>query len=33
VLETRGGTILQETAAQQPDGILLGSKDCYICHK
>jgi hypothetical protein len=33
VRETRGGKILKETAAKQSDGILLGSKDCYTCHK
>jgi hypothetical protein len=31
--ETRGGKILQEAAAMQSDEILLGSKDCSICHK
>jgi len=29
--KTRGGEIVRQ--AQQPDGILLGSKDCYTCHK
>jgi hypothetical protein len=33
VRETRGGKIVKEAAAKQPDGILLGSKDCYTCHK
>ena len=33
VRETRGGKILQEAAAKQTDEILLGSKDCYTCHK
>jgi len=33
VRKTRGGKIVKQTPAQQPDGILLGSKDCYICHK
>jgi len=33
VRKTRGGTIVKQTAAQQPDGILVGSKDCYTCHK
>ena len=33
VRETRGGKIVQEAAAKQPDEILLGSKDCYTCHK
>jgi hypothetical protein len=33
VRETRGGTIVQEAAAKQPNGILLGSKDCSTCHK
>ena len=33
VRKTRGGTIVKQAAPQQPDGILLGSKDCYTCHK
>jgi len=33
VRATRGGKIVKEDGAIQPDGILLGSKDCYICHK
>jgi len=33
VRKTRGGEIVKQTAAQQTDGILLGSKDCYTCHK
>jgi hypothetical protein len=33
VRKTRGAKIVEQTAAQQPDGILLGSKDCYTCHK
>jgi hypothetical protein len=33
VRETRGGKIVKEAAAKQTDGILLGSKDCYTCHK
>ncbi|CAB1057977.1 hypothetical protein D1BOALGB6SA_2733 [Olavius sp. associated proteobacterium Delta 1] len=33
VRETRGGKILKEAGTLQPDGILLGSKDCTICHK
>ena len=33
VRETRGGKIVQEAAAKQPGGILLGSKDCSTCHK
>ncbi|RLC19781.1 MAG: hypothetical protein DRI57_06315 [Deltaproteobacteria bacterium] len=33
VQKTRGGKIMKQAAAQQPDGILLGSKDCYTCHK
>jgi len=33
VRETRGGKIVQEAAAKQPGEILLGSKDCSICHK
>lgn len=31
--ETRGGKIVQQAGGLEPDGILLGSKDCYICHK
>ena len=30
---TRGGTIVKELQVKQPDGILLGSKDCLTCHK
>ena len=30
---TRGGTIMKQAAVQQPDGTLVGSKDCYTCHK
>jgi len=30
---TRGGTIMTEAPAEQPDELLLGSKDCYTCHK
>ncbi|MBE9542896.1 MAG: cytochrome c3 family protein, partial [Proteobacteria bacterium] len=33
VRETRGGKIVKQATAQQPDGTLLGSKDCYTCHK
>jgi hypothetical protein len=33
IRETRGGKAKKEAAANQPDGNLLGSKDCYICHK
>ena len=33
VRETRGGKIVKEAGAMPPDEILLGSKDCYICHK
>jgi len=33
VRKTRGMKIVKQAAAQQPDGILLGSKDCYTCHK
>jgi len=33
VRETRGGTIMAQAAKQQPDGFLVGSKDCYTCHK
>ena len=30
---TRGGKIMKQKAALQPNGILTGSKDCYTCHK
>jgi len=33
VRKTRGGTIITQTAAQPPDGTVIGSKDCYTCHK
>ena len=33
VRRTRGAKIVKQAAAQKPDGILLGSKDCYTCHK
>ncbi len=33
IRKTRGGKIVKQAAVQQPDGILLGSKDCYTCHK
>lgn len=33
VRETRGGKIVSQAAEQQPDGTLLGAKDCYTCHK
>jgi len=33
VRKTRGGEIVKEAAAQQTGEILLGSKDCYTCHK
>ena len=33
IRETRGGKIVKEAGEIQPDGILLGSKDCTICHK
>ncbi len=33
VRETRGGKIVSQVAKQQIDGVLLGSKDCYTCHK
>jgi hypothetical protein len=33
VRETRGGKIVQQAGAQQPDGILMGPTDCYTCHK
>jgi len=31
--DTRGGKIVKEAGALPSDEILLGSKDCYICHK
>ncbi len=31
--KTRGGKIVKQDLAQQPNGMLLGSKDCYTCHK
>jgi hypothetical protein len=33
VRDTRGGKIVRKSEAKQPDGILLGSSDCYVCHK
>ena len=33
VRETRGGKILEEAETLKSDKILLGSKDCTICHK
>ncbi len=33
VRETRGGKILKQAAEQLPDGAVLGSTDCYTCHK
>ena len=33
VRNTRGGKIVKQTTVQQPNGTLLGSKDCYVCHK
>lgn len=30
---TRGSSILETAVAGQPDGALLVSSDCYICHK
>jgi len=33
VRETRGGKIVKQAPAQQPDGTLLGATDCYTCHK
>jgi hypothetical protein len=33
VRATRGGKIVSESGPKQPDEILLGSKDCTICHK
>ena len=33
VRKTRGGTIITQTAAKQPDGTVIGSKNCYTCHK
>jgi len=31
--KTRGGDIVKKVAMQTPDGSLLASKDCYVCHK
>ncbi len=33
VRKTRGGKALRDAEAKKTDGILLGSKDCYTCHK
>lgn len=33
VRNTRGGAIVKGSVNQTPDGSLLGSKDCYVCHK
>ncbi|NQU64231.1 MAG: cytochrome c3 family protein [SAR324 cluster bacterium] len=33
VRKTRGSTIVLGSINQTPDGSLLGSKDCYVCHK
>jgi len=33
IRETRGGKIVKQAAAQQPDGTLMGPTDCYTCHK
>ncbi len=33
VRQTRGGAVVQGSTTQTPDGSLLGSKDCYVCHK
>ncbi|MCP4693975.1 MAG: cytochrome c3 family protein [Desulfobacterales bacterium] len=33
VRKTRGGKILTDAAVKPSDEILLGSKDCYTCHK
>ncbi len=33
VRKTRGGKIVKQTAAQQPEGRLLGATDCYTSHK
>ncbi len=33
VRKTRGGNVLKAASIPQPDGTMLGSKDCYICHK
>ena len=33
IRKTRGGKIESQVAKQQIDGLLLGSKDCYTCHK
>jgi hypothetical protein len=33
VRKTRGAKIMEQAAVQPPNGFLLGSKDCYTCHK
>jgi len=33
IRETRGGKIIEQAAAKQPDGTLPGPTDCYDCHK
>jgi len=33
VRKTRGGEVVKQATAQQSNGILLGSRDCYACHK
>ncbi|MBT4087119.1 MAG: cytochrome c3 family protein [Deltaproteobacteria bacterium] len=33
IRQTRGGAIVPGSVNQTPDGSLLGSKDCYVCHK
>ncbi len=30
---TRGAPAVSEAVAQQPDGVISGSRDCFICHK
>ena len=33
VRKTRGAPPISQGAATQPDGVISGSKDCYVCHK
>jgi len=30
---TRGAQAVSDAVAQQPDGVISGSRDCFICHK
>ena len=33
VRKTRGAPPISQASAKQPDGVISGSKDCYVCHK